>query len=389
MVIDLDHAATTFFKPLNIGLTYERMEELYYIGNPSSLHNEGTKAKNEIENARKIVANCLGAEPEEIYFTSGGTESNNLALQGIVSYLKKKGKTTIITTQIEHHSVLNVCKKLELDGFKVIYMPVDEHGCVDIEELDRMMQENKETLGLVSIMAVNNEIGSVQLLEDIGELCEEYHTFFHVDGVQAFGKMKIDVKSYHIDMFSLSGHKFNGPKGVGALYINKKIKLDPIVLGGGQEKGLRSGTENVLGIVCMAYAAKRAYETLDLCNMMVKERRNEFLYVLDINELDYKINGDGGIPHILSLTLLGCESATLLAILNKHGVYVSGGSACAASSIKLSHVLKAIGLTDQEAASTIRISFGWENSSWEITEAARILVDVVNNLRKMIGDGIE
>lgn len=380
MGIYLDHAATTFLSPLEASEAY--MQDLMSAGNPSSLHDKGKQAKDEIENARKLIADCLGAYSEEIYFTSGGTESNNLAIEGIVPYLRRKDKTTIITSQIEHHSVLNVCKKLESDGFKVIYMPVNGDGCVDIEELDKVMQENLETLGLVSIMAVNNEIGSIQLLNDIGELCEENHVIFHVDGVQAFGKLRINVKDYHIDMFSLSGHKFNAPKGVGALYVaNKDFEIQPLIYGGGQEKGLRSGTENVLGIVCMGHVAEKVYKTMDLCNEIVTSRRDEFLNVLDANNVDYKINGDGGLPHILSLTFDGCESNTLLAVLNRYGVYVSGGSACSASSLIPSHVLKAIGLSDREALSTIRVSFGWENTTWEVSEAANILALSVKKLR--------
>ena len=260
-MIYLDHAATTRMSRDAVETALKAIYDNY--GNPSSLHQAGINAKKMVDKAREQIAKCIGASSDEIIFTAGGSESDNLALRGVAPFLKKSGKTTIITSQIEHHAVLNTCKTLEQDGFKVIYMPVDADGRVDIEELERVMKIFKDTLGLVSIMAVNNEVGSIQLIDDIGDLCQEYNALFMTDAVQALGHIPLNVTKTHIDLMSMSGHKVNAMKGVGALYVRHGIKLEPIITGGGQEHHLRAGTENVPGIVSMGQAVETVVRNMD------------------------------------------------------------------------------------------------------------------------------
>ena len=251
-MIYLDNAATTRISHEAFEAALWALHDNY--GNPSSLHQAGVGAAKVVEKARSRIASYIGAMPDEIVFTAGGSEADNLALRGMAPYLKKIGKTTIITSMIEHHAVLHTCQALEKDGFKVIYMPVDQDGRVDIEELDRVMQQFKDTLGMVSIMAVNNEIGSIQLIDDIGDLCQEFGVIFMTDAVQALGHIPLDVNKSHIDLMAMSGHKINAMKGVGVLYVRRGLEIDPIITGGGQEHHLRAGTENVPGIVSMGAA---------------------------------------------------------------------------------------------------------------------------------------
>ena len=352
-MIYLDNAATT-------RISHEAFEAALWAlhddyGNPSSLHQAGVSAAKIVEKARSQIANYIGATPDEIVFTAGGSEADNLALRGMAPYLKKIGKTTIITSMIEHHAVLHTCEALEKDGFKVIYMPVDQDGRVDIEELDRVMQQVKDSLGMVSIMAVNNEIGSIQLIDDIGDLCQEFGVIFMTDAVQALGHIPLDVNKSHIDLMAMSGHKINAMKGVGVLYVRRGLKIDPIITGGGQEHHLRAGTENVPGIVSMGAAV-------------------ELLH----------INTDGGVPGIISLTLPHCESEAMLLLLNERDVCVSAGSACTAGSLDPSHVLKALYLDDHDASCTIRISMGRDNSSEDMLKAAQAIAESVKQLHAML-----
>ena len=342
--IYLDNAAST--KPCLsvVNKINELIGEDY--GNPSSLHDMGRKAKDSVENARKIVADFIGAKPSEIYFTSGGSESDNIALRGIAPHLREISKTVIITSEIEHHAVLNTCKDLEKDGFTVIYMPVDGDGRVDIEELHKVMEHYKDKVGLVSIMAVNNEVGSIQLLEDIGDLCQEYGALFMTDAVQAYGHIPLDVNKFHIDMLTASGHKIHALKGVGILYIRDGIPIKPIITGGGQERSLRAGTENVLGIVSIGVVTEALSLDEDYCYENFKELRQEFFRKLDRDGAIYKVNVDAGVPHIISLTLPGCESEAMLLLLNQKQIFVSAGSACSSGSLEPSHVLLALGLFD-------------------------------------------
>lgn len=382
-MIYLDNAATTKVSVEAFNAASFAMRE--YYGNPSSLHDAGRGAVKLVDNARQQIASFIGANSDEIIFTSGGSESDNLALFGIAPYLKSVGKTTIITSLIEHHAILNSCKILEKDGFKIIYMPVDQDGRVDIEELDRIMNTFKDTLGLVCIMAVNNEIGSIQLIDDIGDLCKEFGVVFMTDAVQALGHIPLDVNKIHIDLMAMSGHKINAMKGVGALYVRKGIKLDPIIVGGNQEKNLRAGTENVPGIASMG----KAVEMLGM-TMTENIKRHEVLRSAFLNELDqlgvkYIVNAAGGVPHIISLTLPGCESEAMLLLLNEKGICVSAGSACMAGSLEPSHVLKALYLDDRDASCTIRISMD-DNSLDEMIQVAQAIYECVTQLKSMIYD---
>lgn len=382
--IYLDNASTT--KPFRFVM--DAVNEAVYeqYGNPSSLHEMGRKAKAAMEQARKTIADFIGAKPSEIYFTAGGSESNNMALRGIAPYLKEIGKTIIITSEIEHHAILNTCHDLEKDGFSVIYMPVDEDGRVDIEELHRVMEMYKEQVGLVSIMAVNNEIGSIQLIEDIGDLCQEYEVIFMTDAVQAYGHIPLDVNVNHIDLLTVSGHKVHALKGIGFLYIRDGIPMKSMITGGGQESGLRAGTENVFGIISLASAtaAIANANAMDGNWDYFKNLREIFLEELDRRGVEYRVNTDNGVPHIISLTLPGCESEAMLLLLNQKQVYVSAGSACTAGSLAPSHVLTALGLSEQDASCTIRISMGVTNSAFEMSLAAEEISECVKQLKAMM-----
>lgn len=381
-MIYLDNAATTKVSKTVFEAACWAIYDCY--GNPSSLHKAGTDAAQMVAKARKQIARCIGAMDDEIVFTAGGSESDNLALRGIAPYLKEIGKTTIITSQIEHHAVLNTCKVLEKDGFKVIYMPVDEDGRVDIEELERVMKIFKDTLGLVSIMAVNNEIGSIQLIDDIGDLCQEYHVLFMTDAVQALGHISLDVNRSHIDLMAMSGHKIHAMKGIGALYVRRGIKLEPVITGGGQENHLRAGTENVPGIVSMGEAAEQIVKNIDADNAYYEMLRNLFFTELDRLEVNYKVNCTGGVPNIISLTLPKCESEAMLLLLNEKGICVSAGSACTAGSLDPSHVLKALYLDEQDASCTIRISMGVNNCSDDMVKTANAIYKSVQQLQAMM-----
>lgn len=381
-MIYLDNAATTkVYKSALKAATFAIYDS---YGNPSSVHKAGTKAANIVKKARERIAKCIGAKPDEIIFTAGGSESDNLALRGVAPFLKQIGKTTIITSQIEHHAVLNTCEVLKKDGFDVVYMPVDQDGRVDIEELERVMKVYKVTLGLVSIMAVNNEIGSIQLINDIGDLCQEYGVLFMTDAVQAFGHIPLDVNVSHIDLMAMSGHKIHALKGVGALYVRSGIKLEPIITGGGQEYHLRAGTENVPGIVSMGIAAEFACKNMDADNVHYNLLRKFFFDELDRLGVKYKVNCTGGVPNIISLTLPNCESEAVLLLLNEKGVCVSAGSACTAGSLEPSHVLKALYLDDRDASCTIRISMSANNHSDEMILTAQAIHDCVQQLQAMM-----
>lgn len=381
-LIYLDNAATTKISDAALDCAYVALKENY--GNPSSMHGIGIDAVRMVDQARKQIAKFIGALPDEIVFTAGGSESDNLALRGISPYLKKIGKTTIITSMIEHHAVLHTCAVLEKDGFKIIYMPVDQDGRVDIEELDATMKAYADTLGLVSIMAVNNELGSIQLIVDIGELCRDYHVLFMTDAVQALGHISIDVNKSNIDLMAMSGHKIHAMKGVGALYVRRGTELSPIVTGGFQEHHLRAGTENVPGIVSMGKAVELMDGRIEFSNENYRNLRRVFLEKLSHLGVDYTVNCDGGVPNIISLTLSHCESEAMLLLLSEKGVCVSSGSACTAGLLDPSHVLKALYLSDHDAHCTIRISMGMYNTVEDMEYAARAVHDSVKQLQSMM-----
>ena len=356
-----------------------------FYANPSALHRFGFLVEEEIKKCNQYIANILNCDSSEIIWTSGGSESNNLAISGYVESYKKIGKR-IITTCIEHPSVYNIFKKYENEGMDVVYLEVDKYGHIDIDSLKRII--NDDTI-LVSIMYVNNEIGAVQDIDAIGKLIKDINPncSFHVDFVQGFTKYKVDVKKSKIDFLSVSSHKFNGPKGVGFLYKNKSFRINPMVLGGGQQKGLRSGTLNTTGIIGTVRATKLAYDRFDTIVSNLKELKTYF-----INQLN-KINDKYGIitlntldsdtfaPHIVSVSFKGIKSEVMLHALEEKNIYVSAGSACSSREKKKSNTLKGIGLSDDIIDSTIRVSFGKSNTKSEIDTFISILDEVIPRLK--------
>lgn len=353
-MIYLDNAATTALSH-SVKEAIRQAEGIY--GNPSSSHAKGVQARELVERVRRQIMDFLGAKTGTVIFTSGGSEANTLAIYGLRDYLKRIGKMTIITSKIEHPSVLNTCAAMEKLGFHVIYMPVCQDGRIDMEELDSVMREHNDDLGLVSIQTVNSEIGTVQNISDIGDLCEEYGVLFHTDAVQAVGHVSINVLKSKVQLLSMSGHKFHAPKGIGALYVSDIALLSPVIYGGGQEYGLRSGTENTIGIAALG----AAIETADLLFPIWKEQ-TKLLHTLFLQELQkqmtipYYLNGreDGG--NIISLTIPKVDGEALMLMLDQNQICVSTGSACHAHSLKPSDVLSAIGLSEKDAVCTIRVS---------------------------------
>jgi len=364
-----DHNATTYVRE-------EVMEAMlpYFtdnFGNASSSYSIGRKAKQAIEEARKKVAKVINAKPNEVFFTASGTESDNMVLRGIAYANSDKGKH-IITSKIEHPAVLNTCKDLEKRGFEVTYLNVDNNGFVDLNQLRNSITD--KTI-LISIMTANNEIGTIQNIDEIGKIARFKEVYFHTDGVQGIGNIKIDVKEMNIDALSMSAHKFYGPKGVGALYIKEGINFSPVITGGHQEKNKRAGTENVPGIVGMGKAIEIAYEELDEYNNKLLDLR-EYTINRIKNEIDnVYINGDleNRLAGNVNISIKDVEGAALLLMLDMKGICVSGGSACTSGNLTPSHVLKAIGLEDNLAKGTIRISYGKANT----LEDAKIIVDTL------------
>jgi cysteine desulfurase len=372
----LDNAATTFVFPEVKDLMGKVMEEDF--GNPSSLHKKGVKAEQYIKEAKETIAKFLKVEPKEIVFTSGGTESNNMALIGSAYANQRRGKH-IITTRIEHASVYEPLMHLEKEGFQITYLPVDEHGIVKIDALKEALTD--ETI-LVSIMYVNNEIGSIQPIEEIGKIIKSYREdiLFHVDAIQAYGKLKIYPKRAKIDLLSVSGHKIHGPKGSGFLYIKDKTKIQPILFGGGQQKGMRSGTENVPAIAGLSLASKFMYENheekIEKLNIL-KER-----FIKGVSEIENVTNNSGEAPHIISISFPGVRSEVLLHALEEKGVYVSSGSACSSNHPAISGTLKAIGLDKNHWESTLRFSLSIFTTEEEVDFAIQCLKELVPVLRR-------
>ena len=361
-IIYLDHCATTYVdeKVLKKMLPYFNIS----YGNPSSMYAIGRQNKRIVENARSMVAKELNCSAKEIYFTSCGSESDNLALKGIAYANKNKGKH-IITSKIEHPAILNSCKTLERQGYEVSYLNVDKKGFVKLEELQASIKE--DTI-LISIMFANNEIGTIQPIKEISTIAKKHNIIFHTDAVQAAGNVKIDVEELGIDALSLSAHKFYGPKGMGALYVKKGIEFERIQDGGHQEKGKRSGTENIAGIVGLAEAIKLANSNLEKNNKQILDNRNYFIKKLTDNFDKIKINGDleKRLPGNINVTFSGKDSLEILLKLDEFGICASAGSACSTGDSLPSHVLTAIGLNAEEASGTIRFSLGKENTKDEI-----------------------
>lgn len=350
-------------------------------GNPSSIYKIGRENRKAVEEARKKVATALNCEPDEIYFTSGGSEADNTAIRGIAYQYQKKGNH-IITSKIEHPAVLETCKQLEKEGFEVTYVGVKENGILDLEELK---SDIKPTTILISVMFANNEIGTIQPIQEIGEIAQKHHIFFHTDAVQAVGSVSIDVKALHIDALSLSAHKFYGPKGIGALYMKKGIQFGKLINGGHQEKNKRAGTENVPGIVGLGKAIELAYENLEEHNKTIQALRD--YYVAQVEEkIPYiHINGDRKkrLPGNSNISFRFIEGEGLLLNLDLKGICASSGSACTSGSLDPSHVLLAIGLPHEIAHGSLRISIGKYNTKEEIDYVVENLVEIVGRLREM------
>lgn len=378
----LDNAATTRCASYAAEAMMQALCENF--GNPSSLHQKGVEAERSIRKAKTFFAENLKVKEKEIYFTSGGTESNNLAIIGTALANQRAGKH-LITTAIEHPSVERPMRYLEKQGFRVTYLPVDQDGMVSLEALSEALCE--ETI-LVSVMYVNNEIGSVQPIDQIGRLLKERHSkaYFHVDAIQAYGKYKILPPKEGIDLLSISGHKFHGPKGVGVLYLQEKVKVHPLLHGGGQQKDLRSGTENVPGIVGMTEAAKECYAHLAENRAHLYRLKQQF--IREILELEgTRINGrmgEEGAPHIVSVSFLGVRSEVLLHALEEKGIYVSAGSACSSNKPSVSRTLQGIGLSKELLESTLRFSFSFDTTEEEIHYCLQELSALLPMLRRYV-----
>lgn len=368
-LIYLDHGATTKVddRVLNKMIPYFNIN----YGNPSSAYFLGRRNKRVIEEAREIVASNIGANSKEIYFTSCGSESDNLAIKGIAYANKHRGKH-IITSKIEHPAILNTCHTLERQGFNITYLNVDSKGFVRLDELENSIRV--DTI-LISIMFANNEIGTIEPIEQIGRIAKINNVYFHTDSVQAIGNARINVNELGIDLLSMSAHKFYGPKGVGALYARNGINFERIQDGGHQEKGKRSGTENVAGIVGMAEAIKYSYKEFEYNNKKILNLRNYFITKLKQLDNNIKINGDleKRLPGNINVCFNNIDSEELLLKLDEYGICASAGSACSTGDSKPSHVLTSIGLTNKEASSTLRFTLGKENTKQEIDYTIKVL----------------
>lgn len=375
----MDYAATTYTKPevLNEMLPY--FTEFY--GNPSSSYDISDEPKNAIKLARKRVAKAIGADENEVYFTNGGSEADSWALKGIALANKNKGNH-IITSKIEHHAILHTCNYLERQGFEVTYLSVDEFGIINLEELKNSI---KETTILVSIMFVNNEIGTIEPIKEIGTICREKGVYFHTDAVQAIGNIDIDVKKLNIDLLSLSGHKFYSTKGIGVLYIKNGVNIDSLVHGGGQERSRRAGTENVPGIVGLGKGIELITSSINENSYKIKRLRDRLIDGL-LSIHNSRLNGPSGEKRVwgnvnVSFENINGESALLL--LNQAGIYASSGSACASKYLDPSHVLVAIGLDEEKAKSSIRFTLGERSTSEEVDYVIKTTQDIVVRLRKI------
>jgi cysteine desulfurase len=381
--IYLDNAATTQVdeRVLLSMLPYYSEE----FGNASSLHTYGTHAKEILDRSRRKLASFIGADPEEIVFTSGGTESNNLAIKG-VSFANRSKGNHIIVSSIEHDCVLNACKWLETQGYYITYLPVDNSGMVDTGELKKFI--NPKTI-LVSVMHANNEIGTLEPIEEIGEICNYYNVPFHSDACQSFGKVPINVKRAGLGFLTINSHKIYGPKGVGALYVRKGLNITPLLHGGGQESGIRSTTENVPGIVGFVNAADLCIEGMKSESNYLLRLRNKLTNYLFENYENFYINGpkDNKLPGLLNFSFHGLEGETmrLLLLLDEKGIAVSAGSACSSNdkTHNASHVLQAIGLNQFEARGSIRVSFGRYSTEEELEKVKIALTDSINSLNSI------
>lgn len=378
-VIYMDNAATT-------SLGEEVLKEMMPIfkenyGNPSSIYNVGRTARKEVEKAREKVAEILGASPKEIFFTSGGTESDNWAIRGVAHFQLGKGKNHIITSKIEHHAVLHTVKELEKEGFEVTYLDVDENGFVSPKDVENHITDKT---ALVTIMYANNEIGTIEPIAEIGKICREKKVIFHTDAVQAVGHLKIDVQEQNIDLLSLSAHKFHGPKGVGVLYVRRGVRLPNLMQGGAQESNKRPGTENVAGIVGLAKALEISMKDREKRNADLIKKRDFLISELLKIERSH-LNGDRvkRLPGNVNISFEGIEGESLLLLLDAAGICASSGSACTSGSLDPSHVLLAIGLPHEIAHGSLRLSLGEDVSEDELEYVVSEVKKVVKRLRDM------
>ncbi len=377
--IYMDNAATTAICPEALAAMLPCFGD--HFGNASSIHGTGRDARKVLEDARRRVADILGAKPAEIYFTSGGSESDNWAIKGAAFANRKKGNH-IITSQIEHHAVLHTCEWLEKQGFEVTYLPVDEFGLVNPRDVEAAITD--KTI-LISIMAANNEIGTIEPIPEIGKIAREHKIIFHCDAVQAVGAIPVDVDSWHVDMLSLSGHKFHGPKGVGALYIRTGTKVEQFMHGGAQERGRRASTENVPGIAGLAAALEKAAANMEENGVRLTGLRDKLISGI-LEAIPYaRLNGHPlqRLPGNVNVSIQYIEGEALLLRLDLAGIAASSGSACTSGSLDPSHVLLAIGLPHEVAHGSLRLSLTDGNTEEEVDEVLRVLPKIVSDLRAM------
>ncbi|NLL70922.1 MAG: cysteine desulfurase NifS [Epulopiscium sp.] len=377
--IYLDHAATTPTRSEVVDAMLPYFTQQF--GNPSSVYEVARINRKAVDEARSMVANALGATSDEIFFTSGGTEADNWAIKGIAEAYEQKGKH-IITSAIEHHAVLHTCQYLEKKGYQVTYLPVDEYGQISIQDLKEAIQE--DTI-LITIMYANNEIGTIQPIEAIGKIAKEHNIIFHTDAVQAVGHVPIHVKEMNIDLLSLSGHKLYGPKGIGALYIRKGVRIKPFIHGGAQERNRRAGTENVPAIVGLAKAIELSMKEMEESNHKIIELRDYLIKGIQEAIPHIRLNGHPTerLPGNVNFSFRFIEGESLLIGLDMHGIYASSGSACTSGSLDPSHVLLAIGLPHEIAHGSLRITLGPENTKEEMNYVLETLPKIVQRLRDM------
>ena len=378
-IIYFDNAATTPIRPEVYDAMRPYIESCY--GNPSSVYKIARESKKAIDLARKQVADAINADSGEIFFTGCGSESDNWAIKGVALALKDKGKH-IITTNIEHHAILHTCEFLEENGYEVTYIPVDEYGMVSADDIKKAIRP--DTI-LVSVMTANNEIGTIEPIKEIGAVCREKGVYFHTDAVQAVGHIKIDVKEMNIDLLSLSGHKIGAPKGIGALYIRKGVKIKNLIHGGQQEKGKRAGTENVIGIVALGKACELAVSEMEKTTEKLVYLRDKIIKNI-LGSIDYsRLNGHPSerLPGNINISFEFIEGESMLLLLDAKGICASSGSACTSGSLDPSHVLLAIGLPHEKAHGSLRISLGYQNTEEEVDKLLEVLPPIVQRLREM------
>ena len=377
--IYMDNAATTAVSPEVLQAMLPYFTDIY--GNPSSIHSTGRDARRAVDAARKQVAAAIGAQPTEIYFTAGGSESDNWAIKGTAFAKRAKGNH-IITSQIEHHAVLHTCAWLEKQGFEVTYLPVDEFGRVRVEDVEKAITD--KTI-LISIMAANNEIGTLQPITEIGKLTKSRGILFHTDAVQAMGAIPIDVNAMNIDMLSMSGHKFHGPKGIGVLYVRKGVHPDIFMHGGAQERGQRAGTENLAGIVGIGKAIELATQNLEANAARMSRLRDKLIDGILAEIPEVRLNGHRTerLPNNVNVSIRYIEGEAMLLRLDLTGIAGSSGSACTSGSLDPSHVLLAIGLPHEIAHGSLRLSLGTDTTEEQVDEVLRVLPGIVKDLRAM------